>query len=313
MPYFKRFRYRRIDETTRMKYRETFLSKGDFILPLFLVEKAGYKEEIASMPGVYHLGVDACIDYLKPLIEAGLKSVILFSVPGHKGVKQAWDPNGIVQNAVPRIKSRFPALEIISDVCICSFTPDGHCHIGDNDKTCEILARIALSHALAGVDIVAPSDMMDGRVAYIKESFNQNGLNTKIMSYAAKYASSFYGPFREATDCAPTHGDRKSYQMDPANSDEALLEIQEDLKEGSDAYIVKPALPYLDIIRRASERFKAELIAYNVSGEYSMLRLLIENHLAKEDIIRESLISIKRAGADRIISYFTPYVLGWLS
>ncbi|OHB69227.1 MAG: delta-aminolevulinic acid dehydratase [Planctomycetes bacterium RBG_16_43_13] len=307
---FKRFRQRRIDEATRMKYRETHLKRDDFIWPVFLVDGTEVKNEIKSMPEVYHYSKDIVLQELELLVPAGLKSVLLFGVPDQKGIEQAYDPKGIVQKAIPIIKRYFRHLEVITDVCLCSFTEDGHCHTGDNDSTGEILAKIAVSHALSGADIVAPSDMMDGRVYFIRKALNKNAFsNVKIMSYAAKYASNYYGPFRDAADCAPKTGDRKTYQMDPGNSEEAMEEIAADIEEGADSIIIKPALSYLDIVAKAKQRFSCPIAAYNVSGEYVMLKTAIQNSSAKEEIIFETLLSIKRAGANRIISYFTPYIL----
>lgn len=304
---FKRLRYRRVDEDTRLKYRETFLKAEDFILPLFIVEGEGIKEEIPSMPGVYHFSVDRAARYIKELIEQGLKSVVLFGVPNKKSIEAAKD--GIVHVAIKLLKYHFPELEVITDVCLCSYTQDGHCHIGDNDKTCELLAEIALSHAKAGADIVSPSDMMDGRVFYIKEKLRENGFNTPIMSYSAKYASNFYGPFRDAAECSPKSGNRKTYQMDYSNSNEALEEVDADIDEGAEHIIVKPVLSYLDIVSRVRKETDLPIVGYNVSGEYRMVYESVKRGWANEDLIWETLISIKRAGCDRIISYFTPYVL----
>ena len=316
---FKRFRDRRIDEKTREKYRETFLNKSDFIWPVFLVDGKNIKQEIKSMPDVFHFSSDIFIREVEQLVKSGLKSILLFGIPESKGIEQAFSENGIVQKAIPKIKKEFPELEIITDVCLCSFTENGHCHIGDNDKTCEILAKIAVSHAKAGTDIVAPSDMMDGRVYYIKEALTKmkspspplrkGDCHPQIMSYAAKFASNYYGPFRDAADCAPKSGDRKSYQMDYANANEAMEEIAADIDEGADSVIIKPALAYLDIISKARAMFSCPIVAYNVSGEYKMLKTAVKNGDAKEEIIYESLLGIKRAGADRIISYFTPEIL----
>lgn len=307
---FKRFRRNRADEETRLRHRETFLKKSDFIWPVFLVAGRGVAREIPSMAGVFRYSADRLIDVLGPLAAAGLKSVLLFGVPSEKGIEQAYSSDGIVQSAIPLVKKNFPALEIITDVCLCSYTPDGHCHIGDNDETCGVLADIALSHARAGADTVAPSDMMDGRVYFIKKALTENGFSgVKIMSYAAKYASNFYGPFRSAADCAPASGDRKTYQMDPANVNEALEEIAADMDEGADSVIIKPALAYLDVIAKARARFDIGIAAYNVSGEYQMLRRSVDGKIVAADVIDEVLVSIKRAGADRIISYFTPEVL----
>jgi len=312
---FKRFRNRRIDEKTRKKYQENFLENSDFIWPVFLVNGENVKQKISSMPGVFHFSSDVFISELAPLVKLGLKSVLLFGVPEKKGIEQAYLPDGIVQKAIPEIKKVFPELEIITDVCLCSFTEDGHCHIGDNDATCEVLAKIATSHAEAGADIVAPSDMMDGRIYFIKKAF-ENFQSTKnvdcipqIMSYAAKFASNYYGPFRDAADCVPKSGDRKTYQMNFANSKEAMEEIAAGIDEGADSIIIKPALAYLDIIAKAKMKFSCPIVAYNVSGEYKMLKTAVKNGDAKEEIIFETLLSIKRAGADRIISYFTPEIL----
>lgn len=307
---FKRFRQRRVDEATRKRWREHSLSRDMFIWPVFLVNGPLVKKELSSMPGVYHYSVDRFLIDAEPLVENGLKAVLLFGVPEQKGIEQASRSDGIVQQAVPRIKQAFPGLQVITDVCLCSFTGDGHCHIGDNDATCKILARIALSHAAAGTDVVAPSDMMDGRVWHISHALQEHGYTrTRIMSYAAKYASNYYGPFRFAAHCAPKHSDRKTYQMDPGNSREALDEIAADLEEGAQAVIIKPALAYLDIIARARQQFTCPIAAYNVSGEYTMILSAIGSGAAAEDIIYETLLSIRRAGADRIISYFTPWIL----
>lgn len=307
---FKRFRPNRINEEARLKCRETFIKKSDFIWPAFLIAGNNIAREIPAMTGVFRYSSDRLIEALGQLVENGLKSALLFGVPSEKGIEQTYSSDGIVQSAIPLVKKNFPALEIITDVCLCSYTPDGHCHIGDNDKTCDVLAKIALSHARAGADVVAPSDMMDGRVYFIKKVLTENGFaGVKIMSYAAKYASNFYGPFRSAADCAPQSGDRKDYQMDPANVDEALEEIAADIEEGADSIIIKPALSYLDVIAKAKARFNVPIAAYNVSGEYQMLMRAVAEKIVNTDIIEEVLTSIKRAGADRIISYFTPQIL----
>ncbi len=317
---FKRFRDRRVTEEVRAQHRESKLHQDDFILPLFIVDGSDVKKEISSMPNVFHYSIDRLLPDLQELVDLGLKSVLLFGVPKDKGVEQSFSATGLVQQATTLIKKLLPQLEVITDVCLCSYTHDGHCHIGDNDDTCEILAQIALSHAKAGADIVAPSDMMDGRVHYINKALKENGLsNTKILSYAAKYASNYYGPFRDAADCAPQSsdsnpGDRKSYQMDYANTDEAIAEVDADLEEGADQIMIKPALSYLDIIYRTKQHCLQHnsdipIVAYNVSGEYKMLLHSVNSGWANEDIIHESLLSIKRAGADRIVSYFTPYLL----
>ena len=268
------------------------------------------------MPGVARLSADLLLKEARELIPLGLRSLLLFGVPDRKGVEEAWNPEGAVQQALPLLRRELPGLELITDVCLCSFTLDGHCECGTNDETFDLLAKVALSHARAGAHTVAPSDMMDGRVWRIRKELDSNGFSgVPVMSYAAKYASAYYGPFREAADCAPKYGDRRSYQMDPPNAEEALEEIAADLEEGAESVIVKPALSYLDVIHRARLRFpELPIAAYNVSGEYTMLTKMVSEGLAKPEIVDETLVSIKRAGADRIISYFTPMVLrkgGW--
>lgn len=311
---FKRFRYRRVDEETRMRYKETFLYKKDLILPVFIVNGTNTKREITSLPDVFHYSLDRLVPDLKELILKGLKSILVFGVTERKGIEQAFSNDGIIQKSIPVIKRHFPELEVITDVCLCSYTEDGHCHVGDNDATCEILAKIALSHATAGADIVAPSDMMDGRVHYIKSELLRHGLlKTGIMSYAAKFASSFYGPFREAANCTPKSGNRKTYQMDYSNSSEAIEEVMADIEEGADEIMIKPALAYLDIIQRVRKTIDKPIVAYNVSGEYNMIIQAIRSGYANEDIIHETVLAMKRAGADRIVSYFTPCLLEELS
>lgn len=307
---FKRFRYRRVDEKTRLKYREIKLEKKDFIWPVFLMPGKKVKEEIKKMPDVFRYSLDVLLNELKKQVENGLKSILLFGIPAKKNIEEAYSKEGIINKSIPLIKDKFPGLEIITDVCLCSYTKDGHCHVGDNDETCKILAKIAVSHAKAGADIVAPSDMMDGRIYFIKHAFNENNIKkTKLLSYSAKYASSFYSPFREAADCSPKNGDRKTYQMDFYNSNEAMEEIEADIEEGADQIMIKPALSYLDIINKAKQKFNTPIVAYNVSGEYSALKNAINAGLMPNDVILEVIISIKRAGADKIVSYFTPYIL----
>jgi porphobilinogen synthase len=306
----KRFRDRRVDEETRSRFRETRLEAGDFIWPLFLVEGRGVKEPIEALPGVHRYSIDVLLPELERLSHMGLRSILLFGVPSHKGVEGAYDPEGVVQKAIPKIKERLGDLEVMTDVCLCSYTEDGHCHVGDNDETCELLARVAVSHARAGADVVAPSDMMDGRVRWIREALDREGLRKKrIVSYAAKYASAFYGPFRHAADCAPKSGDRRGYQMDPANGREALEEIGADLEEGADAVIIKPALAYLDVVANTRAKYDCPVMAYNVSGEYAMLLEAVRKGIVPPAAVVETLLSIKRAGAHRIISYFTPAFL----
>jgi len=307
---FRRFRGRRSDQETRLRHREQVLRREDFIYPVFVLEGEGVRRPVASMKGIVQCSIDCLITDLAPLCERGLRSVLVFGIPSVKSVSAAYDDDGIVPRAVRVLRASFPALEIITDVCLCSYTPDGHCCAGDNDATCAVLAQVALAHARAGAHAVAPSDMMDGRVLVIRRALDAAGFGpVPVISYAAKFASNFYGPFRDAAECAPTHGDRRTYQMDIPNGDEAMEEIAADIDEGAAAVIVKPALSYLDIVRRARERYPVPVIAYNVSGEYAMVHLMIERGLAREAMIYETLISMKRAGAERIISYFTPYVL----
>lgn len=308
-----RTRRLRKNKAIRSLVRETKLSTDDFIYPLFIVEGQGIKSEISSMKGVYHFSVDKVLEEVKELLDLGIKSILLFGVPDEKDEKgsQGYAEDGIIQRAIRAIKKSHPQMYIITDICMCEYTSHGHCGILDedgyvkNDETLVYLGKTALSHAEAGVDMVAPSDMMDGRVGYIREVLDENNYETlPIMSYSAKYSSAFYGPFREAAGSSPSFGDRKSYQMDLANSDEAMKEIMYDLEEGADLIIVKPALSYMDIIRRAKDNFNVPVVAYNVSGEYSMIKSAIENAIVGEDIIMEILVSLKRAGADIIISYF---------
>ena len=312
---FKRFRPQRIDEATRLQFRETFLTAADFIMPLFVVPGQGQCREIDGLRGVNYYSADMLPEALKPLIDSGLRSVLLFPVPDSKGLVATYAEQGLVQQAARLLKTVYPELELISDVCLCAFTTDGHCHIGDNDETCRLLAKIAVSHAAAGIDIVAPSDMMDGRVWFIRQALAATGnTTTRIMAYSAKYASNFYGPFRAASQCALSGGeDRKGYQMDYCNTQQAMDEIAADIAEGADQIIIKPALGYLDIIARAKATFAVPLVAYNVSGEYLMLKNAIAQGILPPDAINESLVAMKRAGATRIISYFTPEVLANIS
>lgn len=309
----KRTRRLRKNTAIRSLVRETKLSVDDFIYPLFIVEGQGIKKEISSMKGVYHFSIDEVLKEVKELLDLDLKAISLFGIPDKKDDlgSEAYAEDGIIQKAIRAIKKSYPEMYIIADVCMCEYTSYGHCGILDsngyvgNDETLPYLAKIAVSLVEAGADMVAPSDMMDGRVAYIREALDENRYETiPIMSYSAKYASSFYGPFREAANSAPTFGDRRSYQMDVANTDEAMREIQYDIEEGADLIIVKPALSYMDVIRRAKDTFNLPIVAYNVSGEYSMIKSAIENNIVSEDIMMEVLVSIKRAGADIIFSYF---------
>ena len=301
--------------------RDTFLHPSDLIMPYFVVETddKAFRKPISSMPGQYQLSLAALREQVAKAVDAGLRSCLLFGIPAAKDAagSGAYDDNGIVQQAVRLLKQEFPRLQVITDVCLCEYTSHGHCGLltpsglVQNDATLPLLARTAVSHARAGADIVAPSDMMDGRVGAIRESLDDNGfVQVPIMSYAVKYASSFYGPFREAAESAPQQGNRKTYQMDPANRYEALLEADADVVEGADILMVKPAGPYLDIIRQVRDTFDQPLAAYQVSGEYSMIKAAaMQGWLDEDAAVLESLIGIKRAGAKLIFSYFTEDIL----
>ncbi|MCM8796244.1 MAG: porphobilinogen synthase [Candidatus Omnitrophica bacterium] len=314
-------RLRRLRQNAKLRdwISQTRLSPKDIILPYFVVEGKNIKKEIKSMPGVYHFSIDKL---LKDILEAKeIKAILLFGIPKVKDERgsQAYHDESIVQKAIKIIKREFKELIVITDVCLCGYTTSGHCGIVKdkkivNDETLSVLAKIALSHAQAGADFVAPSAMMDGQVRAIREILDKNGFfDTGILAYSVKYASSFYGPFREALGSAPQFGDRKTYQMDFRNSDEALREIEEDIKEGADIVMVKPALAYLDIIRRAKDRFNVPIAAYNVSGEYALVKFGAKEGIVDEkSIILEILTSIKRAGADLIITYHAREVVGWL-
>lgn len=307
-------RMRRIRENKilREMTKETSLEISDFIYPLFVVEGENIKKEIPSMPDCYHFSVDKLEEEIKEIVDLGIRAVILFGIPNKKDDhgSEAYAEDGIIQKAVRKIKEINKDLLVITDVCMCEYTDHGHCGILDheghvlNDETVSYIAKIALSHAKAGADIIAPSDMMDFRIKAIRKILDENNFkNIPIMAYSAKYASNFYGPFREAADSAPSFGDRKSYQMDYHNSNEAMREIALDLEEDADFIIVKPALSFLDIIQRTKDNFNTNIVAYNVSGEYSMVKNAIKMGLVKEEIIYEILISIKRAGAKMIITY----------
>jgi porphobilinogen synthase len=292
--------------------RETRLSRDDLVLPLFVVEGSGVREAVVSMPGVHRYSVDQLVDEVKRVADLGVPAVILFGIPDHKDAEGsgADAADGVIQRAVAAIKSDVRDLCVMTDVCLCEYTNHGHCGIVDgehvlNDPSVERLAASALSHARAGADIVAPSDMMDGRVAAIRSVLDQHDFaDVAILSYAAKYASAYYGPFRDAAESAPQFGDRRSYQMDPPNRREALREMELDVFEGADALMVKPALPYLDILSAARERFDLPLAAYHVSGEYSMIHAAAERGwIDGERAMEEALVSIKRAGADWILTY----------
>ena len=307
-----RMRRLRRTETLRRMVRETRLSRDDLVLPLFAVEGRGIREPVASMPGVFRFSVDQLLDEAKRVHQLGVPAVILFGIPGEKDARGsgADAADGIVQRAVGAIKREVEGLCVITDVCLCEYTDHGHCGIIEgeqvrNDPSLERLAAAALSHARAGADIVAPSDMMDGRVAAIRRVLDADGLeDVAILAYAAKFASAYYGPFRDAAESTPAFGDRRSYQMDPPNQREALREMQLDLEEGADALMVKPALPYLDVLSEARRRFEVPLAAYHVSGEYAMIRAAAERGwIDGERAMDEALVSIKRAGADWILTY----------
>ncbi|QEK11823.1 porphobilinogen synthase [Crassaminicella thermophila] len=311
----------RRNSAIRSLIKETKLDVNDFIYPLFVVEGKGIKREIESLSNNYHFSVDQLKDEINEITELGIKAIILFGLPDKKDCfgSEAYNDNGIVQKAIREIKKVNKNLLVITDICMCQYTDHGHCGIikedyVDNDETLKYLAKIALSHAKAGADMVAPSDMMDGRIGVIRSILDQNGfMDVSIMAYSAKYASAFYGPFRVAANSAPGFGDRKTYQMDPANSDEALREVELDLKEGADIVMVKPALAYLDVIRRVKDNFNVPIAAYNVSGEYAMIKAAAEKGLIHEQkIVLEKLVAMKRAGADMIITYHAKDAARWL-
>ena len=318
---FRRGRRLRTNSVIRNLVRENSLSVDDFIYPVFVVEGNDIKREISSLKGNYHWSVDRLEELVNELNEAKIKSVILFGIPEHKDCvgSEAYNENGIVQKAIRRLRELSSDLYIITDVCMCEYTDHGHCgilnnHDVNNDKTLVYLGEIALSHAKAGADMVAPSDMMDGRISYIRKVLDENGYeNLPIMSYAAKYSSAFYGPFREAAGSAPSFGDRKGYQMDPANSREAMAEIEADLNEGADIIMVKPAMSYLDIVREARDKINVPICVYNVSGEYAMVKNAGEAGLINEKLVAlEMLLSMKRAGAKMIITYYALEAAKWL-
>jgi porphobilinogen synthase len=313
--YFPEYRPRRLRKTEilREMVRETELSVRDFIFPMFVVPGSGVRKEIGAMPGIYQLSKDELVKEAMAAWDLGVPSVILFGIPEHKDAvgSEAYRADGVVQQAIEALKKACPEMVVVTDVCLCEYTDHGHCGIirdGDvlNDPTIEVLAREALSHARAGADIVAPSDMMDGRVGAIREMLDDHDFeNVPIMAYSAKYASAFFGPFREAAESTPQFGDRRSYQMDPANVVEALREVRLDIDEGADIIMVKPALPYLDIISLVRNEFDLPVAAYSVSGEYSMVKAAAaKGWIDGEKVMMESLVSIKRAGAKMILTYF---------
>ena len=321
-PFFRPRRLR-TSETIRSLVRENTLSASDLIYPLFVKPGEGKRDEISSMPGVFQLSLDMLPGEIDELRALGIPAVILFGLPSHKDAvgSEAYDDHGIVQDAIRVIKRHAPEFYVITDVCMCEYTDHGHCGLLDdhgyvmNDETLDLLAREAVSHARAGADMVAPSDMMDGRVAAIREALDAEGfINVPIMAYSAKYASGYYGPFREAADSAPAFGDRRSYQMDPANAEEALRETALDIDEGADIVMVKPALAYMDVIRMVRDEFGYPTCAYNVSGEYAMVKAAAQNGWIDERrVVLETLTGFKRAGAKLIITYHAKDAARWLA
>ncbi len=317
----KRPRRLRDTETIRKLVRETIVHKNDLVQPLFVVHGQKIRKEITGMPGQYHLSVDELLEEVKELTAVGINAIILFGLPESKDTfgSEAYDPVGIVQQAVRALREAFPELLIMTDVCLCQYTDHGHCGIVEkgrilNDESLELIAQVALTHAEAGANIVAPSDMMDGRVAAIRHKLDRNDYHhVSIMSYSVKYASAFYGPFRQAAGSSPQFGDRRSYQMDPANARDALREAELDVEEGADMLMVKPALAYLDIIREVKRHVSLPLGAYQVSGEYAMIKNAVQQGLLDHDqIMVETLTSIKRAGADVILTYFAKEMAIWI-
>ncbi len=322
---FPQCRMRRMRQTSQLRdlVRETRLSPDDFILPLFVRPGTGIRREISSMPDVFQMSPDILVEECQKVYGEGIKAVILFGIPPNKDAvgSEAYDDRGIIPEAVRAVKAASPEMTVITDVCLCEYTDHGHCGVltetgdVDNDQTLELLAKESLAHARAGAGMVAPSDMMDGRIGYIRNALDNEGFgNLPIMAYAAKFASGFYGPFRDAAESPPQFGDRKSYQMDPANSREAIREIALDIEEGADIIMVKPAMPYLDIIRAARDTFDIPLAAYQVSGEYAMLHAAAQNGwLDLDTVMLESLTSVKRAGAGLILTYFARKAAGIIS
>ncbi|GGH98249.1 MULTISPECIES: porphobilinogen synthase [Mammaliicoccus] len=320
---FDRHRRLRSSQVMRNMVKETYVHKSDLIYPIFVIEEDNIKNEITSMPGIYQLSLNLLEEELKEAYDLGVRGVMFFGIPNEKDAcgTGAFIDDGIIQKATRLSKSKFPDLLVVADTCLCEYTDHGHCGVideetndVDNDKSLELLVKTAVSQAKAGADIIAPSNMMDGFVAEIREGLDQAGfINIPIMSYGIKYASSFYGPFREAADGAPSFGDRKTYQMDPSNRLEAFRELESDIKEGCDMMIVKPALSYLDIIRDVRNRSDLPIVAYNVSGEYSMTKAAALNGwIDEEKIVMEQMISMKRAGADMIITYFAKDICKYL-
>ena len=317
-------RFRRLRQTEEMRsfVRETRIGREDLIYPVFVQEGRDIREPVPSMPGVFRYSIDRLDEILARIKSLGIPAILLFGIPGHKDERGsgAYDPEGITQRAIRFIKEKMPSLLVIADICLCEYTSHGHCGLVEdgqvlNDETLPLLARAAVTNADAGADIIAPSDMMDGRVAAIRKALDEEGhKNVPVLSYSAKYASGYYGPFRDAAESAPQFGDRRSYQMDPANARQAGEEMEDDLEEGADMLIVKPALAYLDILKMARDRFAVPVIAYNVSGEYSMVKAAARmGWIEEKRIVMENMIAMKRAGADRILTYHALDVAGWLS
>lgn len=318
----KRPRRLRLNENIRSMVRENQLTVKDLIYPLFVVAGENIKEEIPSMPDVYHLSVDKAVEVAKLVNDLGIPAIEIFGLPEYKDEigTSAWDMNSPVQRAIREIKKIVPELTIVGDVCLCQYTNHGHCgklcdEYVDNDSTLELLKKVAVSQAESGADIIAPSDMMDGRVGAIREALDENKfINVSIMSYAVKYASGFYGPFRDAADSAPQFGDRKQYQMDYSNSREALKEVELDIEEGADIIMIKPAMAYLDIVRQVRDKINNPIAVYNVSGEYAMVKAgAMNGWIDEKRIVVETLTSMKRAGADIIITYHAVDVAKWIN
>jgi porphobilinogen synthase len=316
-----RLRRLRDNENTRRLVRESNISADDLIYPMFVIYGDNVRNPVSSMPGVFQLSIDNLVKDVKEVVDLEIPAIILFGIPETKDElgSSAYAENGITQQAIQKVKSAYPDLLVITDVCLCEYTDHGHCGPVkngrvENDRTLELIASTALSHARAGADMIAPSGMMDGQVNSIRVALDSEGFqHIPIMAYSAKYASAFYGPFRDAAESAPKHGDRKGYQMDPANSDEALREVSLDIQEGADIVMVKPALPYLDIIRRVKEKFGYPVAAYNVSGEYAMVKASAQmGWIDEKRVAMEILTSIKRAGADMILTYYAKDAVRWI-
>lgn len=316
-----RLRRLRVNEAMRTLVRENSVSVTDLIYPIFVIEGRGIKNPIESMPGIYQYSIDMLDEELDRVVQSGVLGVLLFGIPAHKDEvgSEAYNERGVVQEAIRHIKEKYYDLLVIADVCLCEYTSHGHCGLIQygkilNDETLPLLAKMSVTCAKAGADIIAPSDMMDGRVGYIRKALDEAGFtDVSIMAYSAKFASGYYSPFRDAAHSAPGFGDRKTYQMDPANGREAMREIQTDINEGADMIMVKPALAYLDVVRAAAERFELPLVTYNVSGEYSMVKAAaMAGFIDEKRIVMENMIAMKRAGAKIIITYHALDVAGWL-